>query len=87
MEVAVDIANTDGKTLASATRTTAPYSTNAFNHDTEDADALVRKTIAANLGRPLQSSSAAATSIAKAATSLHTDSPNVTAKAGSGRAL
>jgi membrane fusion protein, multidrug efflux system len=87
MEVAVDIANTDGKTLASATRTSAPYSTTAFNHDTEDADALVRKTIAANLGRPLQSSSTAATSVAKAGSPIRTDSPNITAKAGTGRAL
>ena len=51
MEVSVDVANTEGKTLAAATRTAAAYTTAAFNHDTEDADALVRKTIAANLRR------------------------------------
>jgi membrane fusion protein (multidrug efflux system) len=88
MEVSVDVANTDGKTLASATRTSAPYTTAAFNHDTDDADALVRKTIAANLGRPMQSSSAANTAVAKSNTpSVHTDAPAISAKALSGRQL
>ena len=39
-----------GATLAAAPRVAAPYTTAAFTHDAEDADALVRKTIAANLG-------------------------------------
>jgi len=87
MEVSVDVANTDGKTLAAATRTSAPYTTAAFNHDTDDADALVRKTIAANLGHPMQSS-AANTAVAKSKTpSVHTDAPAISAKAPSGRQL
>ena len=88
MEVSVDVANTDGKTLAAATRTSAPYTTAAFNHDTDDADALVRKTIAANLGRPMQSSSTANTAVAKSnLPSLHPDAPAISAKAPSGRQL
>ena len=39
--------------------TAAAYTTTAFTHDTEDADALVRKTIAANLGTAAQTATAA----------------------------
>ena len=91
MEVSVDVANTDGKTLAAATRSAAPYTTGAFNHDAEDADALVRKTIAANLGRPLQSSNANDTAVAKAAVPapalMHAEAPKVSARTASGRRL
>ncbi len=61
MEVTVDVANTDGRTLATMARTDAADTTHAFNHDTEEADALVRKTIDSNLWRPqpAQSSSPA----------------------------
>jgi membrane fusion protein (multidrug efflux system) len=68
MEVSVDVANAEGKALASATRTAAAYTTSAFDRNTENADVLVRKTIAANIGRPLQSSGVSDTPpIAKAA--------------------
>ena len=47
----VDIANTSGQSLASAPRASTAYATDAFERATEEADALVRDTIAANLGR------------------------------------
>jgi membrane fusion protein (multidrug efflux system) len=54
MEVEVDIADASGAPLAAATRSVTPYTTAAFSHDTEEAEALVKKTIAANLGAPLK---------------------------------
>jgi membrane fusion protein (multidrug efflux system) len=87
MEVVVDVANTEGKSLASATRTAAAYTTAAFDRNTENADALVRKTIAANLGRPLQASDASDTPVAKAAPAPIADwpgaSPKISARAAS----
>jgi len=56
MDAQVDVANTDGSALAAATRTAAPYTTGAFTHDAQEADALVRKTITANLGAPMKPS-------------------------------
>ena len=53
MEATVDVANEQGSALSAAPRTTAGLTTTAFDGDTADADALVRRTIAANLGRPL----------------------------------
>ena len=50
MEASVDVADTKGATLADAPRVAAPYTTAAFTHDAEDADALVKRTIAANMG-------------------------------------
>ncbi len=50
MEVDVDVTNDTGTTLAAAPRTTAPYTTAVFTHDAEEADALVKRTISANLG-------------------------------------
>jgi hypothetical protein len=41
----------NGKTLATAPRVAAPYSTAVFDHDAEEADGLVQRTIAANLGK------------------------------------
>jgi membrane fusion protein (multidrug efflux system) len=55
MEAEVDVANVEGSALAAATRTAAPYTTAAFTHDAQEADALVRKTIVANLGTPVKS--------------------------------
>jgi membrane fusion protein, multidrug efflux system len=86
MEVAVDVANTEGKTLASSTRTALPYTTTAFNRDSEDADAIVNKTIAANIGRPLPAGHSATPSVAKVAPAASTaalppDPPRVSAKA------
>ena len=52
MEVSINVANTGGKTLASASRIDPAYATAAFERDVVQADALVRETIAANLGRP-----------------------------------
>ncbi|HVN34530.1 MAG TPA: HlyD family efflux transporter periplasmic adaptor subunit [Casimicrobiaceae bacterium] len=51
MEVAVNVADTSGTSLAEAPRGSVAYTTNAFAHDAEEADALVKKTIAENLGR------------------------------------
>jgi membrane fusion protein (multidrug efflux system) len=51
MEVDVDVTDTSGARLAEAPRGSAAYTTNAFSHDAEEADTLVRKTIAENLGR------------------------------------
>jgi hypothetical protein len=51
MEVAVDVGDASGTSLAEAPRGSAGYTTNAFSHDTEEADALVKRTIAENLGR------------------------------------
>jgi membrane fusion protein (multidrug efflux system) len=56
MEAEVDVADTSGASLANAPRTASAYSTDAFNHDTEEADALVRKTIAANIGASMKGS-------------------------------
>jgi membrane fusion protein, multidrug efflux system len=50
MEADVDVRDDSGKALATAARVAAPYSTAAFEHDTAEADGLVQKTIAANLG-------------------------------------
>jgi membrane fusion protein (multidrug efflux system) len=59
--VTVDIADSSGASLASAPRSTAAYVTSAFDHSAEEADALVRETIAANLGK-----ASAKTPVAKA---------------------
>jgi membrane fusion protein (multidrug efflux system) len=53
MEVQVDVRNRGGATLASSPRAQAPYTTGAFRHDADEAEALVRKIIAANLGAPV----------------------------------
>lgn len=50
MEVEVDVADVTGTSLAAAPRPAAAQTTAAFTHDAEEADAMVRKTIAANLG-------------------------------------
>jgi len=73
MEAEVDVADTSGASLANAPRTASAYSTDAFNHDTEEADALVRKTIAANIGASMKGS---ATNVGEAK-----DAPRVAAPA------
>jgi membrane fusion protein (multidrug efflux system) len=50
-EVRVDIADTSGAALADAPRQSTAFATNAFEHNAQEADALVRDTIAANLGK------------------------------------
>jgi membrane fusion protein (multidrug efflux system) len=60
MEVDVDVADDNGKTLATAPRVAAPYSTAVFDHDAEEADGLVQKTIAANLGAAARAGAVAA---------------------------
>jgi membrane fusion protein (multidrug efflux system) len=50
MEVEVDVKDDNGKTLATAPRVAAAYSTAVFDHAAEEADGLVQKTIVANLG-------------------------------------
>jgi membrane fusion protein (multidrug efflux system) len=49
--VSVNVADTSGTALADAPRVNAAYATNAFERNVEEADAFVRQTIAANLGR------------------------------------
>ena len=67
MEADVDVADDKGTTLNAAPQTTARYTTAAFTHDTEEADALVRKTIEANLGAGHKSGAAADSAVARAA--------------------
>jgi membrane fusion protein (multidrug efflux system) len=77
MEVTVDIANATGKTLASVSRTDAAYATDAFARDAQQAEALVRDTIAANMGRGKSAGLATPAALAKAAapaTPLHAES-------------
>jgi membrane fusion protein, multidrug efflux system len=50
MDADVDVTDEHGATLAAAPRTSPPYTTAVFTHDAAEADALVRKTIDANLG-------------------------------------
>jgi membrane fusion protein, multidrug efflux system len=79
MEAEVDVANTTGSALAAAARTAAPYTTSAFAHDAEEADALVRKTIAANLGAPMTSASRADAALARDAAPAEPASPHAPA--------
>jgi len=58
MEVEVDVADASGASLAEAPRSAPAYATNAFAHDVEEADSLVKKPIAANLGRSSPASTA-----------------------------
>jgi membrane fusion protein, multidrug efflux system len=51
MEVSVDVADTRGGTLAKVTRSDTAHTTDAFERDAQQADALVRDTIASNMGR------------------------------------
>ncbi|MEO8303414.1 MAG: efflux RND transporter periplasmic adaptor subunit [Betaproteobacteria bacterium] len=60
MEVEVDVADVTGTSLAALPRAAAAQTTAAFTHDAEEADALVKKTIAANLGTPQKASAPAA---------------------------
>ena len=65
MEADVDVADDRGTTLAAGPRTSAPYTTDVFAHDDEKADALVRETIAANLGAGPRAGSGAAARAAR----------------------
>ena len=65
MEVTVNVADKSGKTLASASRVNPAFATNAFERDVEQADALVRSTIAANLGHALPASGTSKSAAAK----------------------
>jgi membrane fusion protein (multidrug efflux system) len=67
MEVAVDVADTSGASLADAPRGSAAYTTNAFKHDAEEADALVKKTIAENLSRSTPAATGAPVALAQRA--------------------
>jgi len=49
MVAKIDVADTNGPSLATAPRTGAAYATDAFDADARKADALVAQTIAANL--------------------------------------
>ena len=67
MEVEVNVADTSGISLADVPRTAAAHTTTAFTHDVEEADALVKKTIAANLGRSLGASASTPVAMARQA--------------------
>jgi membrane fusion protein (multidrug efflux system) len=62
MDVAVDVSNEDGATLAGAPRESVAYTTTAFDRGGPEADALVKKTIDANLGPEGKSAPAVASS-------------------------
>jgi membrane fusion protein (multidrug efflux system) len=64
MDVNVDVADDNGTTLNAAPRTSALYTTAAFTHDAQEADALVRKTIEANLGTGHASGAAPSAAVA-----------------------
>jgi membrane fusion protein, multidrug efflux system len=81
MEASVDVADTNGATLADAPRVAAPYTTAAFTHDTEDAEALVRQTIAANMGSASRSNGSATTAPAQVAVPAPAGTPRVAARA------
>jgi membrane fusion protein (multidrug efflux system) len=90
MVVDVDVADTSGSSLATAQRTGAAYNTMAFTHDAEEADALVQKTIAANLAGGAKANAGAATAVAKrldptpnAPASAQSGVPAIAAKAAS----
>jgi membrane fusion protein (multidrug efflux system) len=101
MQVDVDVADTAGKTLAETARTIAPYTTVAFTHDAQEADALVRKTIAENIGAPTRSAQSDRTALAQRApagaanatpnpgalSAAPSDAPTRSTKAPSPRAL
>jgi membrane fusion protein (multidrug efflux system) len=92
MEVQVDVGNDKGATLASAPRTVAPYTTAAFTHDAQEADALVTRTIAANLGTPIGAARPARAPRARAALPAGAgrtgaDAPGASAKAASASPL
>jgi membrane fusion protein, multidrug efflux system len=67
MEARVDVSRTDGKALADAPRREAAAQTAVFDRVNQDADAEVRKVIAANLGTARRAASPAP--VAKAAAS------------------
>ena len=66
MDVKVDVSNTDGRILADASQRPARTQTSVFERSDEQADADVKKIIAANLGRPLRAAAPAANPVAKA---------------------
>jgi membrane fusion protein (multidrug efflux system) len=66
MEVDVDVANEKGATLAASPRGNPSYTTTAFTHDAEEADALVKETIAANIGPAGATPAVAAATAARA---------------------
>ncbi len=86
MVVDVDVANDTGTTLAAAPRVTAPYTTAAFTHDAEEADALVQKTIAANLGVSQKPEGIASAPVARRPTPVARASKHATPRAASARA-
>ena len=67
MEVVVDVADTRGRTLANVSRTDTAHTTDAFARDAQQAEALVRDTIAANMGRGKPVASATSGALAKGA--------------------
>ena len=67
MEVVVDVADTRGRTLANVSRTDTGKTTDAFARDAQQAEALVRDTIAANMGRGKPAASVTSGALAKGA--------------------
>jgi membrane fusion protein (multidrug efflux system) len=87
MEVEVDVADTSGTSLADAPRTAAAYTTSAFTHDVEEADALVKKTIAANLGRSLAPATSTPLAMARQAPPAAAGTPHERVRAATVRAV
>ncbi len=84
MEAEVNVANAQGSALAAAPRAIPAYTTAAFTHDSEEADALVKQTIAANLGVPAKTSGLAAAPIVhrpRPVAEVQSAAPKVSAKA------
>ncbi len=82
MEASVDVADTSGKSLATTSHDNTTYATEAFDHSTQEADALVRETIAANLGKA-GAATATPPSVAKPRSSTGAASVRQAAPAGS----
>ena len=83
MDVRVDVANTDGRVLADARQRPARAQTSVFDRGDEQADAEVRKIIAANLGRRVSgdarpAAAARAPALAAAPTLAQTSAPDAT---------
>jgi len=83
MAATVDVADTQGTALSAAPRTSAAYTTTAFDRDSGEAEALVQKTIAANLGRPPGKAGSAAPVLAQPAAAPAVPAPHRIAKSAS----
>ena len=65
MDVKVDVSRTDGRMLADASQRPAHAATTVFGDGDSNADADVRKIIAANLGRPISAEAGSSRAVAR----------------------